>query len=123
MTARHGREKAKNDARVAEATSQLWVAAAKAATAGGGRTVITNAPNPAGLSVLAKHFQDGDSPLRRLRGALAPTAIVALWFWPANSGAPVGGAVRSSPIASGNAAARGACHDSRKSIESRSQFS
>lgn len=50
------------------------------AVAGGGLTVIANAPNPAGQSILSHFFRDGVSPLRLLLGALVPTIIVALAF-------------------------------------------
>ncbi|MGE3312434.1 MAG: putative Na+/H+ antiporter [Limisphaerales bacterium] len=46
------------------------------AVAGGGLTVIANAPNPAGQSILSKYFPDGVSPLGLLLGALLPTLIV-----------------------------------------------
>ena len=48
------------------------------AVAGGGLTVIANAPNPAGQSILGRFFKDGVSPLKLLLGALIPTAIVYL---------------------------------------------
>jgi hypothetical protein len=50
------------------------------AVTGGGLTVIANAPNPAGQSILARHFPDGISPLGLLLGALAPTLILAALF-------------------------------------------
>ncbi|MEO5915633.1 MAG: putative Na+/H+ antiporter [Luteolibacter sp.] len=50
------------------------------AVTGGGLTVIANAPNPAGQSILSKHFKDGISPLGLLLGALIPTIIVYLCF-------------------------------------------
>ena len=50
------------------------------AIAGGGLTVIANAPNPAGQSILAKYFPEGISPLKLLLGALFPTAIMAAVF-------------------------------------------
>jgi hypothetical protein len=50
------------------------------AVAGGGLTVIANAPNPAGQSILAKFFPDGVSPLRLFLGALAPTGLVIASF-------------------------------------------
>jgi Na+/H+ antiporter NhaD/arsenite permease-like protein len=50
------------------------------AVAGGGLTVIANAPNPAGQSILGKYFPDGVSPLRLLAGALLPTLIMAVFF-------------------------------------------
>jgi hypothetical protein len=49
------------------------------AIAGGGLTIIANAPNAAGYSVLQRFFPDGLNPLQLLRGALLPT-IVALIF-------------------------------------------
>lgn len=49
---------------------------------GGGLTVIANAPNPAGHSLLNPSFgANGISPLELLRGALLPTFIAALVFW------------------------------------------
>ncbi|KAB2639021.1 MAG: hypothetical protein DVB25_06505 [Verrucomicrobia bacterium] len=48
------------------------------AVAGGGLTVIANAPNPAGQSLLARFFQYGISPLGLLLGALPATVIVYL---------------------------------------------
>jgi len=52
------------------------------AVAGGGLTVIANAPNPAGVSLLRAGFRDGSiSALGLLSGALAPTAIAALAFF------------------------------------------
>jgi predicted cation transporter len=50
------------------------------AVAGGGLTVIANAPNPAGQSILSKHFAEGISPGGLLLGALVPTAIMTLCF-------------------------------------------
>lgn len=56
------------------------------AVAGGGLTVIANAPNPAGFAILQKSFgEDGISPLKLLLAALIPTAIALLSFfifWP-----------------------------------------
>lgn len=47
------------------------------AVAGGGLTVIANAPNPAGFGILKSSFgEKGISPLGLLAGALFPTAIV-----------------------------------------------
>jgi hypothetical protein len=48
------------------------------AVPGGGLTIITNAPNPAAVSILKKYFTNGVSAGGILRGALAPTAIVFL---------------------------------------------
>lgn len=51
------------------------------AVAGGGLTVIANAPNPAGISILRGHFADeAVNPLGLLIAALIPTAIAALAF-------------------------------------------
>lgn len=51
-------------------------AVVEGAVAGGGLTVIANAPNPAGQSILAPHFEDGVSPLGLFAGAFLPTLIV-----------------------------------------------
>jgi len=51
------------------------------AVTGGGLTVIANAPNPAGQSILASRFGEaGISPLGLLLGAIVPTVIVGLAF-------------------------------------------
>jgi hypothetical protein len=51
------------------------------AVTGGGLTVIANAPNPAGQSILASRFGEaGISPLGLLLAALVPTVIVGLAF-------------------------------------------
>ncbi len=50
------------------------------AVVGGGLTVIANAPNPAGQSILSKFFKDGISPLGLLLGALVPTIILYACF-------------------------------------------
>jgi hypothetical protein len=51
------------------------------AVTGGGLTVIANAPNPAGQSILASRFGEaGISPLGLLLGAIVPTMIVGLAF-------------------------------------------
>jgi hypothetical protein len=54
------------------------------AVAGGGLTVIANAPNPAGVGILqsAKVFEDeGISPLGLFLGALPPTIVAIVFFW------------------------------------------
>jgi hypothetical protein len=58
----------------------LKYAVVAGAVAGGGLTVIANAPNPAGQSILAKFFPDGVSALRLFLGALIPTLIVCATF-------------------------------------------
>jgi Na+/H+ antiporter NhaD/arsenite permease-like protein len=50
------------------------------AVTGGGLTVIANAPNPAGQTLLARFFGDGVSPLKLLVAALLPTLIAAACF-------------------------------------------
>lgn len=50
------------------------------AVTGGGLTVIANAPNPAGMSLLRRYFNDEVSPLRLFLGAAIPTALMALAF-------------------------------------------
>jgi len=51
------------------------------AVTGGGLTVIANAPNPAGVSLLRRGFQDQSiGAIGLLAGALAPTAVAALAF-------------------------------------------
>lgn len=50
------------------------------AVAGGGLTVIANAPNPAGQSILLKHFNGIVSPLLLFLSSLIPTVIAALCF-------------------------------------------
>ena len=50
------------------------------AVTGGGLTVIANAPNPAGQSILSRFFKDGISPLGLFLGALTPTIIAYLCF-------------------------------------------
>lgn len=51
------------------------------AVAGGGLTVIANAPNPAGVALLRAGFNDGTIGAGGLLlGALAPTALAALAF-------------------------------------------
>ncbi|MFA9215993.1 MAG: putative Na+/H+ antiporter [Sphingomonadaceae bacterium] len=51
------------------------------AVAGGGLTVIANAPNPAGVSLLRRGFQDESiGAIGLLAGALLPTAVAAAAF-------------------------------------------
>jgi hypothetical protein len=52
------------------------------AVAGGGLTVIANAPNPAGYGILKDNFgPDGISPLQLLLAAAVPTCVVLAAFW------------------------------------------
>ena len=51
------------------------------AVTGGGLTVIANAPNPAGLSILRGYFEDGMvNPLLLFAAAVPPTLVAALSF-------------------------------------------
>ena len=51
------------------------------AVTGGGLTVIANAPNPAGLALLRRHFEEGAvNPLGLALAALPPTLVAALAF-------------------------------------------
>jgi Na+/H+ antiporter NhaD/arsenite permease-like protein len=63
-----------------ETARALQYAVLTGAVTGGGLTVIANAPNPAGLSILARHFEGGFSALRLFLWALIPTAIAAVCF-------------------------------------------
>ena len=51
------------------------------AVTGGGLTVIANAPNLAGLSIMKSHFKEGVSPKYLLYGTIAPTTLAALIFY------------------------------------------
>jgi hypothetical protein len=65
-------------------SEELKYALVAGAVAGGGLTVIANAPNPAGVGILqdAKTFEDeGISPLGLFLGALPPTVIAIVFFW------------------------------------------
>lgn len=61
-------------------TDELKYAVVAGAVTGGGLTVIANAPNPAGQSILKRYFSHGVSPIGLLKGALVPTVIMALCF-------------------------------------------
>ena len=51
------------------------------AVAGGGLTVIANAPNPAGVSLLKRGFNDGSiGAVQLLMGAIPPTIVAAAMF-------------------------------------------
>lgn len=51
------------------------------AVTGGGLTVIANAPNPIGYSILGKHFGGSISALKLFKAALIPTIVAALIFY------------------------------------------
>ncbi len=59
----------------------LRYAVVAGAVTGGGLTVIANAPNPAGQSVLNPHFGGAISPLGLLGGALLPTVVLSVAFF------------------------------------------
>ena len=58
----------------------LKLALVAGAVAGGGLTVIANAPNPAGQALLARFFGGAVEPLKLLAGALLPTLVAAAMF-------------------------------------------
>jgi hypothetical protein len=61
-------------------TDGMKYAVVAGAVAGGGLTVIANAPNPAGQAILGRFFQNGIAPLGLLLGALPATVIIVLCF-------------------------------------------
>ena len=61
-------------------TDGMKYAVVAGAVTGGGLTVIANAPNPAGQSILSKYFPNGVSPGGLAAGALIPTLIMGLCF-------------------------------------------
>jgi hypothetical protein len=58
----------------------LKVAVVEGAVAGGGLTVIANAPNPAGQALLGRFFDDAISPAGLATGALLPTLVASAVF-------------------------------------------
>jgi hypothetical protein len=58
----------------------LKAAVVVGAVTGGGLTVIANAPNPAGQSLLSRFFDGGVSPLYLAVSALLPTAVAVIAF-------------------------------------------
>ena len=64
------------------AAEALRHAVVAGALAGGGLTVIANAPNPAGQSILSPWFPEGVSPWRLFLWALAPTCLaLGCFIW------------------------------------------
>ena len=59
---------------------ELKLAVVHGAVAGGGLTVIANAPNPAGQALLGRFFGNAVSPLWLFAGAALPTLITACIF-------------------------------------------
>lgn len=60
--------------------NRLHYAVLAGAVTGGGLTVIANAPNPAGQSILGKYFPEGISPAKLFLAAIIPTVIVGACF-------------------------------------------
>jgi hypothetical protein len=58
----------------------LKYAVVAGAVTGGGLTVIANAPNPAGQSILQRFFKNGVSPLGLALSAIIPTVIMGCAF-------------------------------------------
>ena len=63
---------------------ELEHAVVAGAVAGGGLTVIANAPNPAGQTILKRFFENGVSPAKLLGAAAAPTVLVWLCLYVLN---------------------------------------
>ena len=61
-------------------TDEMKYAVVAGAVIGGGLTVIANAPNPAGQSILSGCFKEGVAPFKLFAGALIPTVIMGLMF-------------------------------------------
>lgn len=61
-------------------SNSLKYAIVSGAITGGGLTIIANAPNPVGQSILKKYFTKGISALYLVRYALPPTIIAAICF-------------------------------------------
>ena len=61
-------------------SESLKIAVVGGAVTGGGLTVIANAPNPAGQTLLSRFFAEGISPVGLFLGALVPTIVAALAF-------------------------------------------
>jgi len=62
---------------LAEASKYAVVAGA---VTGGGLTVIANAPNPAGQSILGRFFEHGVNPAKLVMAAFIPTVIMGICF-------------------------------------------
>ena len=64
-------------------SQEFKIALVSGAVAGGGLTVIANAPNPAGYGILNPTFgKSGIHPFKLLLGALLPTLIAFICFFP-----------------------------------------
>jgi hypothetical protein len=65
---------------VPDFSEPLKVAVVEGAVTGGGLTVIANAPNPAGQSLLSRFFDGAIVPIGLLLGALIPTIVAMMAF-------------------------------------------
>ena len=65
---------------VPDISESLKIAVVQGAVAGGGLTVIANAPNPAGQALLNRFFDGIVSPAWLFAGAVVPTVITAIVF-------------------------------------------
>lgn len=65
---------------VPDLNDSLKYAVVTGALAGGGLTVIANAPNPAGQAILSRFFPDGIAPLSLLLGAIPATVVMIVCF-------------------------------------------
>jgi hypothetical protein len=65
---------------IPEMTDGMKYAVVAGAVTGGGMTVMANAPNPAGQSLLKGFFENGVSPSKLVLAALGPTVVVGLLF-------------------------------------------
>ena len=62
-------------------SDEFKVSLVEGAVTGGGLTVIANAPNPAGISILREYFHEKSvNPMGLLLGALAPTLVAIIAF-------------------------------------------
>jgi len=61
-------------------SEELKIAVVQGAVAGGGLTVIANAPNPAGQSLLSRYFDGAIYPIGLFLGAVLPTAVAVVMF-------------------------------------------
>jgi Na+/H+ antiporter NhaD/arsenite permease-like protein len=61
-------------------SESLKAAVVEGAVAGGGLTVIANAPNPAGQALLSRFFDGSVSPLGLVLGAIPPTLLAMVAF-------------------------------------------
>ena len=62
-------------------TDEFKIALVAGAVTGGGLTIIANAPNPAGISILQKYFSEKSvNPLGLLIAAIPPTLVAIIAF-------------------------------------------